>query len=100
MQKVPTARRRRAALRGLAKQLRREDPGLAELLSARDHVLPPLRLRSFSVRTYAVIALTLFVIGVLLGVLSAMWWGLVVGGLAIHRWQQDWPSPRSSPRRP
>ena len=104
MQRGPTAWRRRVVLRRLARQIREEDPELARVLSRRrTPVLPPLRITSLSVTGYAVTAAVLTMSGSYLGVISAVWAGLILTIMAVVRWRHgdgSGPgagSPRVSP---
>ena len=89
MQRGTFSRRERVELRRMARQLRDHDPELARLLSRRGPLLPPLRLTSLPVVGYAVIAIVLFGCGLLLGVGSAVWAGLAMGGLGFLRRKVD-----------
>jgi hypothetical protein len=85
MQRAISSRRQRLELRRIARELRGQDPELARLLSRRGSLLPPLRLTTLPTVAYAVIAAVLLGSGLILGVASAVWSGLVMGGLALLR---------------
>ncbi len=81
-----TTWRQRAALRRIGRELRAQDPDLAALLSgSRPAVLPPLRFRSVPARGYALAGILLIVVGIFLGVGSAVLWGTVALLLAAVR---------------
>jgi len=98
MHRAPLGPQERAALRTLARQLKRSDPHLARMLSRRGStILPPLRLTSLPTTAYAVIAAVLLLAGMVLGVASAFWWGLFTVGLAVLRHKARPPHPPPAP---
>lgn len=90
-------RRQRATLRTLERHLRRTDPELARLLSggSRRGRVPSPRFTSVPTSGYAVVGGVLLLIGLFLGVGSAVFWGVVSVAAATLRHRTARPAAPS-----